>query len=313
MSINAPLISVCVPLYNHADYFAECVESVIAQTYKNIELIVIDDGSSDASLKVAESYVNRCKKRFVRFELRSRNNRGLCATLNEALEWCKGDYFSPLASDDAWFPQKVEGQVLTFFELKKKYDIGAIFGEAIRVDANNKNIGWHKHYDGDVVFYDFDDVYFGRAYVSAPTAMMDMSLVKDIGGYPEDVFIEDFYMWLSITSKGHLLAKQNTKVAKYRVHGDNSSLMLNKMNCEKVKLLKRFSRNDDDFETAKRLRLGRDFLYVAINDRKQAWGMLLRREVGLFKLRNFAYFLILLFPPLGSPIFICALKKVIGR
>ena len=52
MSISAPLVSVCVPLYNHADYFSECVESVIAQTYKNIELIVIDDGSSDGTWKI---------------------------------------------------------------------------------------------------------------------------------------------------------------------------------------------------------------------------------------------------------------------
>jgi alpha-1,3-rhamnosyltransferase len=302
-----------VPLYNHANYFPECIESVIGQTYQNIELIVIDDGSSDASLKVAEGYVDRCEKRFVRFELRSRNNKGLCATLNEALEWCSGDYFSPVASDDAWFSQKVDSQVVAFSELKKKYDIGAIFGEVVRVDQYNKNIGWHTNYDGDVVFYDFFDVYFGRAYVSAPTAMMDMRLVKDIGGYPEDVFIEDFYMWLSITSKGHLLAKQNTKVARYRVHGDNASLILNKMNGEKVKLLKQFSRSDDDFERAKKSRLGRDFLYVAINDRKQAWGMVLRREVDLFELRNFAYFLIMLFPPLGSPLFIRTLKKITGR
>ena len=313
MSISAPLVSVCVPLYNHADYFSECVESVIAQTYKNIELIVIDDGSSDSSLEVAESYIDRCKKRFVRFELISRENKGLCSTLNEALDWCAGDYFSPVASDDAWFSRKVEDQVAIFSELNKKHNIGAIFGEVVRVDSNNKNIGWHNRYDGDVVFYDFNDVYFGRAYVSAPTAMMDMSLIKGIGGYPEDVFIEDFYMWLSITSKGYLLAKQNAKVAKYRVHGDNASLMLNKMNGEKVKLLKRFSRSDEDFERAKRSRLGKDFLYAAINDRKQAWGMVLRREVNLFELRNFAHFLIMLFPPLGSPLFIRGLKTVFRR
>ncbi|MCD2506173.1 glycosyltransferase family A protein, partial [Staphylococcus aureus] len=73
---------------------------MIDQDYENIELIIIDDGSKDNSVIKIQEMVECCKQRFTRFEFRSRANIGLSATLNEALEWCEGEYFSALASDD---------------------------------------------------------------------------------------------------------------------------------------------------------------------------------------------------------------------
>ena len=91
---NQPLVSVVIPCYNHEQFVQDSIQSVIDQTYRNIELIIIDDGSKDGSVEKIQEMVDICEQRFTRFEFRSRPNKGLSSTLNEALEWCKGKYFS---------------------------------------------------------------------------------------------------------------------------------------------------------------------------------------------------------------------------
>jgi alpha-1,3-rhamnosyltransferase len=94
------LVSVIIPSYNHALYIEECITSVINQDYKLIELIIIDDGSTDISVDKINLLVDVCKNRFLRFKFIARENRGLAQTLNEGLQWCEGEYIQCLASDD---------------------------------------------------------------------------------------------------------------------------------------------------------------------------------------------------------------------
>jgi len=104
---NMPLVSIAIPCYNHARYIRQCIESAIAQDYDNIELIIIDDGSSDDSVRVIEQLLPACRERFNNFEFRSRPNKGISATSNEALQWLSGKYFAALDSDDILMPEKI--------------------------------------------------------------------------------------------------------------------------------------------------------------------------------------------------------------
>lgn len=92
------LVSVIIPIYNCQDYLRECLNSVIAQTYKNIEVLLIDDGSIDASLEICKEYVSQ-DQRFRKFE---KTNGGLSSARNFGLENAKGDYVIFLDSDDFW-------------------------------------------------------------------------------------------------------------------------------------------------------------------------------------------------------------------
>jgi len=83
---NQPLVSVVIACYNHEFFVQDSIQSVIDQTYQNIELIIIDDGSKDGSVKKIQEMIPNCQQRFIRFEFRHRLNKGLSATLNEALE-----------------------------------------------------------------------------------------------------------------------------------------------------------------------------------------------------------------------------------
>ncbi|MGH8850394.1 MAG: glycosyltransferase [Casimicrobiaceae bacterium] len=107
-TMQEPLVSVVVPSYNHAAYIEEALHSVFAQTYRDLELIVIDDGSLDASPDIIRKKLLDCPfpHRFI-----ARDNRGAHSTLNEAIMLAKGMYINPLNSDDRFEPSRMEEMV----------------------------------------------------------------------------------------------------------------------------------------------------------------------------------------------------------
>ena len=107
---NLPLVSVLMPLYNKAAYVAEAIESVLNQTYANIELIIIDDGSTDDGLNIATRYASK------RVFVSSQKNQGASATRNAAFKKSKGDFIQYLDSDDLLHPEKINEQMKRIME-----------------------------------------------------------------------------------------------------------------------------------------------------------------------------------------------------
>lgn len=102
--MNTPLISVIVPIYNVEDYLHRCVDSIINQTYKNLEIILVDDGSPDNCGRICDEYA----KKDSRIVVIHRKNGGLSAARNSGLEICKGEYIGFVDSDDCIHPQMYE-------------------------------------------------------------------------------------------------------------------------------------------------------------------------------------------------------------
>jgi len=98
--MEAPLVSVITPCYNHEKYVKEAIESVIQQTYENIELIIINDGSANNSHRAILEMANTCEGRFKRFEYINKENEGVTKALNVGIDLSNGKYVSFLASDD---------------------------------------------------------------------------------------------------------------------------------------------------------------------------------------------------------------------
>lgn len=224
-----PLISIIIPCYNHENYVQECIQSIIEQDYQNIELIIIDDGSKDNSVQKIKEMQALCEQRFVRFEFRHRPNKGLCATLNEALEWCQGKYVSIFASDDIMYPHKSNIQVKF---LEENSNITAVFSNMQYFNDNSllkiTNIPAKE--------YSFQDVLLHNPLL-APTYMGYLSAIKKVNGYDESIMIEDWYMWLKLLDNGFRIHTIDDVLVKYRWHGDNMSSNAEKMLLAEKKVL----------------------------------------------------------------------------
>ena len=115
MSQDSPLVSIISPTYNHERFVADCIESVLAQSYTNWEMIIIDDGSTDKTFSVAKTYVEKDS----RIHVFTQKNIGifrLGESYNFALGKSQGKYIAILECDDVWFPDKLEVQVRTMEE-----------------------------------------------------------------------------------------------------------------------------------------------------------------------------------------------------
>lgn len=131
-------VSVIIPCYNREDFICETINSVLNQTWPNIELIVVDDGCTDGSRTILESYGGRLTV----LEHSGRVNRGQSAAINLGLHYCSGDYLAILDSDDLFAPDKIEKQV-SFLE--KNPEFGLVYSNGMYIDGSGNEIG-RMHY-----------------------------------------------------------------------------------------------------------------------------------------------------------------------
>lgn len=106
-----PRVSVCIPSYNHAQYLSASIDSVLAQTFNDFELIIVDDGSTDGSLAIAQSYASSHPERVSVHTHPGGANRGISETVNLAYSLTRGEFWMGLPSDDVLYPDKIELQV----------------------------------------------------------------------------------------------------------------------------------------------------------------------------------------------------------
>lgn len=258
---NMPLVTAVIPLYNHEKYVVESIRSILNQTYQNIELVVLNDGSKDRSHEMVLSLVEECKQRFVRFEYINRKNIGLSGTLNQALAWARGVYFTGLASDDVDLPEKIELLVDALEAKGPTY--AAAFGNALFIDEASQPIYLDKDgciSDGsrDNAYGNFLDFYtrardldyrgeeFGTYasliagnYLPAISIVARTSVVIEAGGWTQGNLVEDWEMWLKLSKKSKFLYIDKP-VSLYRWHESNTmKTSFGKLRCGALVLLAR--------------------------------------------------------------------------
>ncbi|MBR1967473.1 MAG: glycosyltransferase family 2 protein [Lentisphaeria bacterium] len=133
------LTSVLIPAYNHEKYVQDAIKSIMEQTYQNIELIVVDDGSKDDTWQKIQEMRSECEKRFTRVHLETKENEGTCKTLNKLLSISQGEFIYLIASDDMAKPQAVEKE-LDFLIHNPDYVL--CVGDNEIIDGENELIGW---------------------------------------------------------------------------------------------------------------------------------------------------------------------------
>ena len=236
--MNSPLVSIVIPCYNHAEFVQDSIQSVIDQSYANIELIIIDDGSPDYSVEKINQMLDACQQRFVRFEFRTRPNKGLSVTLNEALEWCQGEFFSALASDDQMFNDKSAIQVDL---LTAHQEYVAVFGAVQLIDNNGIVIGEIRQQDK---VFEFNDLMYTDRFLPAPTQMIRLNELRRAGGFVNGMIIEDWYIYLKLMEEGGKILYTDQLFCCYRSHGGNTFANPYKMALGRLQVLNEFQKQE---------------------------------------------------------------------
>lgn len=203
-------VTVIIPSYNHEAFILESVTSVLFQDYKNIELIVIDDGSTDSSPEILKKLaaVND-------FQLILKQNEGVCATLNKGIKLATGDFITFIASDDFMPVSRISEQVKAF----KDYSEAEVIAGSVKMIDEKSNVISTKSARG-IGYLNLDDM-FKKNMVFAPTAMFKKQVFLKYGMYRDDYLFEDYYMWLRILSDGGKIYNMNTIWAFYRINTGN--------------------------------------------------------------------------------------------
>lgn len=226
-----PLVSVIIPCYNHEKYIEDSIQSILDQTYSCIELIIIDDGSKDQSVSKIQSMLAACEQRFERVYFNTRPNKGLCATLNEALNLCQGKYVSMIASDDMMLAHKTQLQV---DYLEQNPEVTGVFAGIELIDSNNQVI---EKRISKRTEYSFDEILLNLHDLPTLTQMFHLKDILEIGAYDETVKIEDWYMLLKLTQNGKILRYIPETVCQYRIHDESFSQNGLKMAVEMMKVI----------------------------------------------------------------------------
>lgn len=213
-----PLVSVIVPCYNHAGFVEACLQSILKQSYRNFELIILDDGSPDNSKQVIEAFLSKLPKgceQHIHFD--SHDNIGLCATLNKGIALSQGKYVVTFASDDIMVLDRLEKQVAY---LETNPEVGVCGGSMLGIDNDGVTLSKQKTLSACTL--DFDDIFWrDNGGPPAPTAMIRKSVLDEAGEYDTNSGIEDLYMWLKITANGHKIGIISDVLAYYRSHDNN--------------------------------------------------------------------------------------------
>lgn len=213
--IEPGLVSVVIPCYNHAPYVEACLSSVLQQQYPAVEILVFDDGSRDDSAAIIAPLAARHG-----FYFRTQKNQGLPRTLNDALAMARGEFIAPFASDDVMCPDRLRKQV-QFLQLHP--DVGIVSGQVIRIDQYGNEYPKQDKGLDEVRLLTFGDIFLGRGVrPAAPTMLYRRRAIEQVGGFRDDIAIEDLYMQLKITHAGWRIADTPDVVARYRVHDSNT-------------------------------------------------------------------------------------------
>jgi glycosyltransferase involved in cell wall biosynthesis len=190
---SAPLVTVVTPAYNIAKYIGEAVDSVLGQTFRNFEYLVVDDGSTDDSPAVAKAHARDDP----RFRLIGGANRGVSAARNTGIREARGEYVAFLDGDDRWHPKFLERQVRLIQSLPPT--VGAVFCRSRIMLENGTPVFLQWQRAGR---YDFDDfLVSGNPARNGSSLLIRASCFADVGVFDEKMrYCEDIEMWLRIAA-----------------------------------------------------------------------------------------------------------------
>ena len=210
---DQPLVSVIMPAYNAENYIAESIEAVLGQTYRNLQLFIVDDGSSDNTFQIASEYM----KADQRVKVFTQQNQGVSSARNLAISNVAGVYVAFCDSDDVWYSQKLKRQLHTI-------------GDAVWSHCDSQYVGLG--YENKIAYRStYTRLYRGKVFkqlaienfITTSSVLIKTDILKLYKGFDESlVALEDWKLWLEI-ARDHEIALCDEVLLNYRVQPQSTS------------------------------------------------------------------------------------------
>ena len=215
-----PRVSICLNSYNHARWLADAIESALSQTFRDFEIVIVDDGSTDGSYDIARSYEREDEPPIRVLTHSQRRNLGVAYSMNLGFREGIGEYWAWLPSDDRWYPDKLSSQVAY---LDQNREVAFVYGYAdvidedgrvssdspIGIDITGSRDPLRRVIEGNVV--------------PAMTVMTRRSCVEAVGGLDDSLVYNDWELWIRLMARWNagFISKP---LAQFRVHSYNTSV-----------------------------------------------------------------------------------------
>ena len=241
--MREPLVSVIIPNYNYAHYLSQAVESVLAQTYANLEIMVVDDGSTDDSEAILRDYGNRL--RWIKMQ-----NQGVAAARNLGASRTTGELIAFLDADDFWLPEKLERQVERFLN---DPELGLVHCGVEEIDKEGKHLRFRD--DGLEGWVARDMLFFNRGVIlgGGSGVIVPRDEFSAIAGFDTSLSTSadwDFFYRLAVRRRVGFVS---TPLLKYRVHSSNMHRNVRAMEHDMlIAYEKAFSHGTEEFRALRR-------------------------------------------------------------
>lgn len=208
-SVRQPQISVVMPVYNTGEMLRETIDSVLAQTHSDFELIIVDDGSQSETSKIAREYSDP------RIRYYYQENRGMATARNRGVELAQGEYIAFLDHDDVWLPEKLEKQLETFHS---NPSAGIVFSPVIIFDSEKSSL------QPSPTECSWKNLVRGNFIHTCSCVMIKRKLIVDQNEYFDPICepSDDYDLWLRIGRKNEIV-KTPDYLVRYRIHANNTS------------------------------------------------------------------------------------------
>ena len=215
------LISVILPIFNGEKYLKESMDSLISQTYNEIEILCFDDGSSDNTLNILKDYERRDKRIKIfhrKNDLKKGFNKGVATTLNELIKYSKGSYIARMDADDICDLRRIE---LQYKQMKESNS--DLCGSNIElIDENSESLNMEKKYP-----INHEEIREGLAFyccLAHPTILIKKeSIFHEKNNVYNNRSFQDYDLWMRLMSKGLIFENIDSCLLKYRLHKNQIS------------------------------------------------------------------------------------------
>ncbi len=219
--LDNPPVTVAIPAYNHSRFIDETLEAVAAQTCQNLELVIVDDGSSDGTFERVEGFLERHRDRFRWVHAVTRPNKGVAATMNELIEVARTEWIFFSASDDVMYPNRIERQLQAIHDWNDP-NIALVSAQVDYIDNDGNPAERLQDSTQTGLFETAYIELFLENQIWSPTVALHRDKIRALGGFDTSLGFEDWDMWLRLAVV-HPIGILPDILGAYRVHDANAS------------------------------------------------------------------------------------------